>query len=213
MSYVRTGLGAALSTTVESSVGSSLLTAAPFTGPAAPFVAAAGAIADMLASFGVGAGCGQSCVLSSDFANQAEAQLQQNISNYFAIAPPRPASAQAAAVANAQTILNWIQQQCSNPQLGSAGQQCISDRMAGGCTWKQTAAKLPPWGTPPVGACWNWVNGYLDPIANDPNVVPDAQASTAASTTTPAAGSTAASAGLPTWAWIAAAALVVWAVM
>jgi hypothetical protein len=28
-------------------------------------------------------------------------------------------------------------------------------------------------GEPVIGACWNWHNGYRDPIANDPNVVDD----------------------------------------
>jgi hypothetical protein len=27
-----------------------------------------------------------------------------------------------------------------------------------------------------MGECWNWFNGYRDPIANDPNVVADAVA-------------------------------------
>jgi hypothetical protein len=170
--------GAPLSTQIEGSVGSALLAAAPFAGPAAPFLIIGGAICDMLAVLGVGSGCGQTCVLSSNYANQAEALLQQNIAAYFNIPAPRPQSAQAAALANFQAMWNDLEAQCGVASLGSAGQKCITDRQAGACTWKQTAAALPPWGTPPVGACWNWFAGYRDPIANDP-AVPDAVASTA----------------------------------
>lgn len=46
-----------------------------------------------------------------------------------------------------------VQQGCSNPQLGTAGQSCISDRLRTGP--------------------WPWPVYYRDPIANDPNVVPD----------------------------------------
>ena len=213
MSYVRLGMGAApLSTTLESSVGTSLLTIAPFTGPAAPFVALGGAITDMLASFGVGSGCGQTCVLSSNFANQASAKLDQNMALYFKIAPPRPASAQSAAVANFDQIWQWLEQQCSNPQLGSAGQRCISDRQSGACIWKAAAPAYP--GEPAEGACWNWFNAYRDPIANDPNVVPDAQwqelngtSSSNPSTT----NGTAASGSISPWLLLAVAAgLLVW---
>jgi hypothetical protein len=180
--------GAPLSTQIEGSIGSALISAAAFAGPAAPFFLIGGAIAGMLAKFGVGSGCGQSCVLSSEYANQAEALLQQNIAAYFNIPAPRPLSAQTAALANFNTMWNDLTTQCSAPSLGSAGKACISDRQAGACTWKQTAAALPPWGTPPVGACWNWWSGYHDPIANDP-AVPDAVLSAASTSAVTAAPS------------------------
>lgn len=177
--------GAPLSTQIEGSIASALTSAAAFAGPAAPFFLIGGAIAMMLAKFGVGSGCGQSCVLSSDYANQAEALLQQNIAAYFALPTPRPLSAQTAALANYETMWNDLTTQCSAPSLGSAGKACISDRQAGACTWKQTAAALPPWGTPAVGECWNWDSGYRQPIAEDPNVYDDSATaySTASSTT------------------------------
>ena len=114
-------------------------------------------------------GCGQTCIVSTQFANQAEAALQQNIAAYFALPTPRSTVDQAAALANFDQFWAWLQQQCATVS-GSAGQRCITDRQAGACVWKQTAAALPPWGTPPAGACWNWFNGYRDPIANDKNV-------------------------------------------
>jgi hypothetical protein len=32
-----------------------------------------------------------------------------------------------------------------------------------------------------MGECWNWHNGYRDPIANDPNVVDDTLSTSSAS--------------------------------
>src|SRR5580700_8858618 len=109
MSYFpRLALGDATAATIESSVGSSLLAAAPLSGPAAPFVALAGSIAELLAKFTNG--CGQPCLLSTEYANQAEALLQQNIATYFcppdgdcsdfSITTPRSQTAQAAAMQN-----------------------------------------------------------------------------------------------------------------
>jgi hypothetical protein len=46
-----------------------------------------------------------------------------------------------------------VQEGCSNPALGEAGQRCIADRVRGGP--------------------WPWPVYYRDPIANDPNVIPD----------------------------------------
>ena len=121
----------------------------------------------------INSGCGQPCVVTTQWANQAEAALQQNIAAYFAIPAPRPLSVQQAAMANYTAIWNSLVQQCSATSLGAPGQRCISDRQEGSCVWKQTAAALPPWGTPAVGACWNWYNGYFEPIATDPNVTDD----------------------------------------
>jgi hypothetical protein len=162
---------APLSTKVESGIATGLLTGAMFPSPAAPFLAVAGVAAEMLAAFGVGSGCGQSCVLSTAYANKAEQVFQQNIGTYFGLAQ-RYYSAQQAAIGVFNAIWNDLLQQCSNSSLGSAGQRCITDRQRGACKWKATADS--PWpGGPKKGECWNWFNAYLDPIANDPGVVPD----------------------------------------
>jgi hypothetical protein len=152
-------------------------------------------------------------VLSTQYANQAEALLQQNIAAYFAIAAPRPLSAQTAALANFQTIWNDFVQQCQNPALGSQGQTAISERQAGSCAWKQPASSVPPWGTPPAGACWNWWNGYHDSIASDTNVYDDS-ASSAVSAAGTAASSAVSSLGVstPVLLGILAAAGLAWAV-
>lgn len=171
---------------------------------AIPIIGAAVALVGFAVEALINSGCGQPCVVTTTWANQAEQVLQQNIAAYFAVPTPRPTSVQQAALAQFQTVWNSLVQQCNSPSLGAPGQRCITDRQAGACTWHQTAAALPPWGTPPVGACWNWWNGYHDPIANDPDTVADAgiitgsAASTASSTaaassSAPASASTSAS--------------------
>src|SRR5215469_1091197 len=49
--------------------GSGVMAVAPATGPAAPFVAAAGAVISLLGQLGVGAGCGPTCIAASNDAN------------------------------------------------------------------------------------------------------------------------------------------------
>lgn len=81
--------------------------------------------------------------------------LQQQFINlnkaYFA--EPRPSCADQRAALNAydQAWL-WLQspQACGNPNYGSAGNRCISDRAPGGR--------------------WDWAATYRDPIANDPRL-------------------------------------------
>lgn len=124
-------------------------------------------------------GCGQTCVVTSQWANQAEPHLQQNISAYFAINPPRPRSVQQIALANFDAVWNTLVQQCNQPGLGDAGQNCINDRQSGACKWHATSQTYP--GSPAVGACWNWFNGYRDPIANDTQVYNDGGVTSAAS--------------------------------
>lgn len=110
-------------------------------------------------------GCGQSCVITSNWANQAEALLKKNLAAYLALPTPRAESAQAAYLANFDAVWNYLVQECSSPSLGTAGKNCIADRQAGACHFKQN------------GQCWSWFSGYRDPIANDPNVAPDSAAS------------------------------------
>lgn len=119
----------------------------------------------------INSGCGQSCVITSNWANEAEDLLRQNIDAYFKLPSPRYASAQQVALANFDKVWNYLYQECSNPQLSTAGQNCINDRKAGACKWKQSGES--PWpGGPTLGQCWNWFAAYRDPIANDP-VQPD----------------------------------------
>ena len=115
-------------------------------------------------------GCGQTCIVTADDANKIEPYLQQNIAGYFA--GPRTVASQQAALANFDYFWSYLEQACGNAALGNAGKRCISDRQAGACVWRQTAAGAASYpGVPAEGACWNWFSGYRDPIANDTGVV------------------------------------------
>lgn len=115
-------------------------------------------------------GCGQSCIVTSNWANQAADLLEKNIQAYFGLPAPRTAEQKAQALANFDQVWNYLFQQCNNPSLGSAGTNCINDRKAGACKWHQTGNPEFP-GQPATGQCWNWFNAYRDPIAQDPAVV------------------------------------------
>ena len=168
---------------------------------------------------GVINGCGSTCEVTSTWANQVEAALQQNIAAYFALPTPRSTTDQAAAIANFNAGWNALVSECNQASLGSAGQDCITDREAGACHYTQPASSVPPWGSPAAGECWNWFSGYLYPIQNDPNV-------SSASTSTPSTALSTSSESLPggtgigvsnmsgeTIALLAAAALVAWMVL
>jgi hypothetical protein len=116
-------------------------------------------------------GCGQTCIVTSQWANQAAGKLQQILDGYFALPAPRTQAQQAVALAAFDSVWQVLNQQCSQPGTGDAGVRCITDRQSGACTWKQKYAPVYP-NEPEIGQCWNWFNGYRDPIAKDP-VVPD----------------------------------------
>lgn len=133
-------------------------------GPAAPFVAAALIAAPFVINLvkKMAEGCGQSCVLTSDAANQIEEQLQKNLAAY--LNSPRTRSVQSAALAVFDGYWNALAQYCSQPefQTTAAGRNCINDRKEGACKWRDDG-----------GQCWNWFIGYRDPIANDSQVTAD----------------------------------------
>jgi hypothetical protein len=140
---------------------------------AVPFIGPGIAVAALVASVLIkNSGCGQTCIVTSEWANKAAAALQQNSDAYFALPVPRSRSNQQLALQTFDRIWAQLVQMCSDPQWGNAGKRCISDRQAGACTWKQNRTGGHP-GEPALGECWNWHNGYRDPIANDPNVVDD----------------------------------------
>jgi|SRR5919108_900227 hypothetical protein len=130
---------------------------------AVPFIGPALAGATLLISALIkNSGCGQTCVITSQWANQAADALTQNLNAYFALPAPRARSAQQLALKNFEQIWQALVQQCSQPNLGDAGKRCISDRQQGACEWKGDDGK-----------CFNWFIGFRDPIANDPQVVDD----------------------------------------
>jgi hypothetical protein len=194
-------VGSATSAAVTAAlVAAHLTSAVPIVGPA--IAAATIAVALIIKN----SGCGQTCIETSQWANQASTALDQNISAYFGVPAPRTQSQQAAALANFDAIWARLAQLCGDPSTGNAGKRCISDRQAGACTWK---ALPPAWpGEPAAGACWNWFNAYRDPIAND-TVVPDPVSSVEGAASSLASDISAALTGgaTPAWFWPVAAAV------
>lgn len=165
----------AVSTEVENSLAVSLAAAAPLSGPAAPFLLAAAAIAKTLAALGVGAGCGATCIQATNLVNGAEPNFLANVQQY-----ENGQITQEQAQANYQALVQAMQAGCSAIP-GQAGQSCFSDRFgSGSCKWKQTAngdtLGLP--GVPAVGECWNWELGYGAPLNYPPVNAPAAASAT-----------------------------------
>ncbi len=209
----------AVGSTAASSGLSIAVAAGAVGGPVGALIGAGIAAASLAIQAIMNSGCGQTCIVSSNFANQANAALQQNIEAFFAPrmqgglydpSVPLTWESQQAALANFDHFWAWLQTQCGAPSLGNAGVRCITDRQAGACKWKQPAAEVPPWGTPAAGACWNWFNGYRDPIANASNILPP-QSDLSQTVSSAAAGL-----GVPAnFPWLPLAAgllLLVWAV-
>jgi hypothetical protein len=123
--------------------------------------AAAGPVGAAIAGIGVligaliaNSGCGPTCVIASKIVDQLGPQLEANRDTYLAGA--RTTSNQAAALANFDNAWAWLtsMQACGSPDLGDAGRRCISERARGGK--------------------YDYFVPFRDPIANDPEVVPDA---------------------------------------
>ena len=205
--YGTTAAEAVVPTLVGHSVAALLGVA---TTTAIPIVGAAIAGISIAIEAILNSGCGQTCIETSQWANQAETYLQKNISQYFSIPAPRPQAVQQLAMANFKAIWNQLVQLCTQPGTGNAGVRCISDRQDGACKWKATGQQYP--GGPAPGACWNWWNGYFYPIANDPNV--SSATSTLASTAGNLVSAVTSSGGIdPVWLWVAGGALALWMVM
>jgi hypothetical protein len=116
----RLGVG----TATGEAIGSSLIKVAAATGPAAPFVAAAGAIIDAISSF-FGGGCGQACIKSATLEQVPEVALD----DLHAVAIQQPGAISQSDFQTAYTeILNYGVQQLQN--LEAQGDK----RAAGGIT-------------------------------------------------------------------------------
>lgn len=173
---------------VGAAVGSSAVAIGAATGAIAGPVGAIigagiGLVTTLVSALIKNSGCGITCVETSQWANQAEPLLLQNIQAYFAQPAPRSQSSQAQALANFDAIWNTLKQQCSQPGTGTAGQRCISDRQAGACIWKQSTSSpllaFTQYGEPAPGECWNWFSGYRSPIESDPDVAEDSSSALA----------------------------------
>jgi len=136
-----------------SSVGASLLALSPVTGPAAPFVAIAGALAAFATGvLHIGQGCGATCINATEVANYTECIMAANLNTYMNTPAPRYASAQAAALAVFNSAWQYLVQGCGEVG-GSAGSNCVSQRNRGG--------EYDDWAS------------FYDPINNDPCVIAD----------------------------------------
>jgi hypothetical protein len=170
-------LGVQVGAAAASAGASAALAAGLISASAVPVIGAAVAAVALAVTLLVkNSGCGQTCIETSQWANQAEKALQQNLAAYFALPVPRAQSNQTLALQTFDQIWGALTgpNNCGNPAVGNAGVRCISDRQAGACTYKSDGVSRIA-GAPavPAGQCWNWFNGYRDPSANDPNVVPD----------------------------------------
>lgn len=196
------GMGAATPMTIQqqsSTIGSMVASAVAFIPGVGPIAGAAVALATQFAVAieTVFAGCGAACVQETQFVNQVEPYLQQNVAAYTS-QPVRTRAMQAAALAVFDGTWAKVVQFCGQASFGTSGQHCISDRQEGACvwqsplnSWQQQADGTWQWAPSGKTGCSNWFLGYRDPIANDPGVVSDA--SLAANT--PAAGANAGAGG------------------
>lgn len=188
--------------TAATTVTSLLATIGTVSAATVPLVGAVVAAGTLLANvlIKVFSGCGQSCTLTSDEANEVEQALQQNLAAYLAIPNgQRTQAIQAAALANFDNAWAQLVKYCGSGSFGQAGQNCISDRESGSCAyktspggWQQQNGEwiyVYPGANGSGTACWNWTIGYRDPIANDPTVVPNA-AGTSTSAATSATNQT-----------------------
>jgi hypothetical protein len=121
-------------------------------------------------------------IAASNDANQIEQILKQNLANWLSLQPSQKTqSVQAAALNVFDSAWNkYIQLIQSIQNWQNRAPNSISDRQYGSCAYHTAqpagwhgdvyTPNLPNQST---GACWNWFIGYRDPIANDPQVIPD----------------------------------------
>ena len=196
-SFEPPGLGQAPSALSQdlTKAGGVLASIAPATGPGAPFVSAAAGLIDLAGQVAnLFHGCGQTCIQATQIVNQVEPYLLQNSETYFTN-PNRTTGDQQNAIATFNAIKAIVVQNCGNPALGPAGQNCISDRFGNGMDqnssqcWVPTDPNAyPPYGSVkyPAGRCWTWTMAYLDPIVED---IPPGGAGPATLSTAPGSSS------------------------
>lgn len=93
---------------------------------------------------------------ATNIVDQIEIKLKENLDGY--LNGPRTPESQAQALANFDAGWNAVIENCSNPELGSAGERCISERQEGGTA---------PWCPKPGGKGCDWFALYRYPIASD----------------------------------------------
>lgn len=200
------GTTSQLAAGATSAAGSVLITIAPFTGPAAPIIAAIGGImmaaSKIIAEFN---GCGETCIEATAVVNQVGSAMTQAFQTYMS-APIHYISTQQAFLSYFTQLMTQLQAACGNPSLGTAGQNCIADNSPNACKWKASPGgwsqnsdgtwKYTYWGAAGSGdSCWNPYTGIYDMVLNDPTVVPDG---TATAGGTPSVGTNSTTFATPT---------------
>lgn len=90
-------------------------------------------------------------VATTQIANEIAGMMEQNRDAY--LAGPHTISSQAQALANFDALWSALMERCDDPEMGDPGDRCVSERQRGGI--------------------YDMARDNRDPIANDPNVVPD----------------------------------------
>lgn len=140
-------VGAAIAGT---SLAATIMMFSAAAGPFAPFVALAGGLIGPIAS--MFKGCGATCTQATKIADDSQKAAEQIFARWNA-EPVKYYSIQQAALAAMEDIWRYLSGACSSATLGAAGQRCVSERQRGGK--------------------YDFFVHYVDPIANDPNIVPD----------------------------------------
>ena len=181
MQLTQQSVGAA---TAAASAGIAIATASSTVALASGIGAAvAAAIAIGMLIYEAFEGCGQTCTAATSIANKVAVLLGNNLDSYLA-QPVHYYSIQQACLNTFNQAWTLLVQNCNNPQLQAAGQNCISQRQQGACAyqtspggWQQDSSGnwtyVRPGANGSGTTCWNWFIGYHDPIANDPTVAPD----------------------------------------
>lgn len=134
-------------TQIAQTAGATALTIAPATGPAAPFVAAAGLITTLVSGLFKP---DLSKIQATEIVNDIEPALRQNVNQWLSLPVTQKT------IDNQKAFLDVFNQGWSgvvngcNKVGGDAGANCINDRSRGGR--------------------WDWFSYYYDPIANDTQV-------------------------------------------
>jgi hypothetical protein len=144
---------------LSGAIAGGIAMAAPFTGPAAPFVTAAASLVAPLTR--LINGCGDTCIQATNIVNEAEPRLRALRDEYLN-APVRTVQMQTAVLEYMDEVFTWIQDACGQVG-GAAGQRCISERLVKGGS--------APW-CPTRTGC-DWITTLRDPVALDRPVSDD----------------------------------------
>lgn len=120
-------------------------------------------------------GCGQVCINDTNVVNQAD-QLVQQIAGQYWNTPTRTKSFQQWTLQQLDAIFAQVQQnvglqKSATERLtrGGGAPWCAANNLAIGVN-----DVVPRNAQNPLGRCGGWLDGTYDPIAQDPDVVPDA---------------------------------------